>query len=382
MRSSISYILRPVALLLALVTTSCVNDDQTACPPFGQAEQYVLNLRITTQKAATRTTRAEGDDIEEATDAEDRINIEGNDFAVLVFDGYGRLIQRFEPSSAIISRQESGYEVTGVLGETSADRIQVAVIANCKSMAAAAVYDRFVLGHTFLSDMYSDGTTWNFTLPNDGWQPDGAGKAIPMYGCSGVALLSAAKQNAIDKERYDLDLGEIRMLRAVAKIEVADALPDGVELAPDITLSNYNAVGRLIPDATANPDWNKEDTQVGAPTLPDAPATADGLKFFAETKTVGDETRTVYSAYVTEADLTANRAVINLTVRDSGANPTSKDYKMEVDEYADGKPTKRLGALLRNHIYRYEIRSASNTLNINYTICPMGTSVADIPDFE
>ena len=187
MRSSISYILRPVALLLALVTTSCVNDDQTACPPFGQAEQYVLNLRITTQKAATRTTRAEGDDIEEATDAEDRINIEGNDFAVLVFDGYGRLIQRFEPSSAIISRQESGYEVTGVLGETSADRIQVAVIANCKSMAAAAAYDRFVLGHTFLSDMYRDGTTWNFTLPNDGWQPDGAGKAIPMYGCSDVA---------------------------------------------------------------------------------------------------------------------------------------------------------------------------------------------------
>ena len=351
-------------------------------PPFGQAEQYVLNLRITTQKAATRTTRAEGDDIEEATDAEDRINIEGNDFAVLVFDGYGRLIQRFEPSSAIISRQESGYEVTGVLGETSADRIQVAVIANCKSMAAAAVYDRFILGHTFLSDMYRDGTTWNFTLPNDGWQPDGAGKAIPMYGCSGVALLSAATQNAIDKERYDLDLGEIKMLRAVAKIEVADALPDGVELASDITLSNYNAVGRLIPDATANPDWNKEDTQVGAPTLPDAPATADGLKFFAETKTVGDETRTVYSAYVTEADLTANRAVINLTVRDSGANPTSKDYNMEVDEYADGKPTKRLGALLRNHIYRYEIRSASNTLNINYTICPMGTSVADIPDFE
>ena len=242
MRSSISYILRPVALLLALVTTSCVNDDQTVCPPFGQAEQYVLNLRITTQKAATRTTRAEGDDIEEATDAEDRINIEGNDFAVLVFDGYGRLIQRFEPSSAIISRQESGYEVTGVLGETSADRIQVAVIANCKSMAAAAVYDRFILGHTFLSDMYRDGTTWNFTLPNDGWHPDGAGKAIPMYGCSGVARLSAATQNAIDKERYDLDLGEIKMLRAVAKIEVADALPDGVELASDITLSNYNAV--------------------------------------------------------------------------------------------------------------------------------------------
>ena len=199
MRSSISYILRPVALLLALVTTSCVNDDQTVCPPFGQAEQYVLNLRITTQKAATRTTRAEGDDIEEATDAEDRINIEGNDFAVLVFDGYGRLIQRFEPSSAIISRQESGYEVTGVLGETSADKIQVAVIANCKSMAAAAAYDRFVLGHTFLSDMYRDGTTWNFTLPNDGWQPDGAGKAIPMYGCSGTALLSAATQNAIDR---------------------------------------------------------------------------------------------------------------------------------------------------------------------------------------
>ena len=122
--------------------------------------------------------------------------------------------------------------------------------------------------------MYRDGTTWNFTLPNDGWQPDGAGKAIPMYGCSGVALLSAATQNAIDKERYDLDLGEIKMLRAVAKIEVADALPDGVELASDITLSNYNAVGRLIPDATANPDWNKEDTQVGAlpcPTLPRPP---------------------------------------------------------------------------------------------------------------
>ena len=56
---------------------------------------------------------------------------------------------------------------------------------------------------------------------------------------------------------------------------------------------------------------------------------------------------------------------------------------MAVDSYTDGQATNGLTALLRNHIYRYEIKSASsNSLTVNYTICPMGSGTADIPAFE
>lgn len=390
MRSSISYTLRLFALLAAFVAASCVNDNEPDCPPIGQARQYVLNLRVVTSKAATRMTRAAGHDTEEATQAEDYIDIAGQDFLVLVFDGYGRLIQRFEPSSTVIKQgQGTSYELSGVLGETSANEIQVAVIANCKSMNAGGAYDRFVLGNTFLSEMYGDGTKWNFTLPNPegGWQPDkDTKKTIPMYGCSDAKPLGAATQNADDKNRYDLNLGEIKMLRAVAKIEIVDCLPEGVEIAPNVTLSAYNTQGRLIPDATKNPDWNEQETQVISPTLPENVQTDADLRFFTESEpmTIGGKECKVYSAYVTEANLTTNRPHINLTVKDSeGQGTSSKNYEMAVDSYTDGKATNGLTALLRNHIYRYEIKSASsNSLTVSYTICPMGSGIADIPAFE
>lgn len=390
MRSSISYTLRLFALLAAFVAASCVNDNEPDCPPIGQARQYVLNLRVVTSKAATRMTRAAGHDTDPATQPEDYIDIEGQDFLVLVFDGYGRLIQRFEPSSTVIRQgQGATYELSGVLGETSANEIQVAVIANCKSMNASGAYDQFVLGNTFLSEMYSNGTKWNFTLPHPdgGWQPSIEDKqTIPMYGCSDVKSLSPenATQSADDENRYDLNLGEIKMLRAVAKIEIVDCLSEGVEIAPNVTLSAYNTQGRLIPDATKNPDWNVEGTQVTSPTLPDNVQTAADLNFFTESKTIGGTERKVYSAYVTEAVLTTNRPHINLTVKDSdGQGTSSKEYEMAVDSYPNGQATQGLAALLRNHIYRYEIKSASsNSLTVNYTICPMGSGTADIPAFE
>lgn len=375
-------------MLAAFVAASCVNDNEPDCPPIGQARQYVLNLRVVTSKAATRMALSEEHKTEPATQAEDYIDIAGQDFLVLVFDGYGRLLQRFEPSSTVIRQgQGAAYELSGVLGETSANEIQVAVIANCKSMNAGDAYGRFVLGNTFLSEMYSNGTKWNFTLPHPdgGWQPDiEAKRTIPMYGCSEAKPLRAATQSADDENRYDLNLGEINMLRAVAKIEIVDCLPEGVEIAPNVTLSAYNTQGRLIPDVTANPDWNVEGTQVTSPTLPDNVQTAADLNFFTESKTIGGTERKVYSAYVTEAVLTTNRPHINLTVKDSnGQGTSSKDYKMAVDSYPDGQATQGLAALLRNHIYRYEIKSASsNSLTVNYTICPMGSGTADIPAFE
>ncbi len=389
MRPIIPYTLRLSALLCALIAVACVNDNES-CPPIGQTEQYVINLRIVTRKAQTRTTRTGDHEKESATAAEDHIDIAGGDFLVLVFDGYGRLIQRFEPSSTVVRNTFANvYELSGVLGDTSAERIQVAVAANWRSMDAYDAYGSFVLGHTFMSDMYGDGDTRNFTLPNPdgGWQPNiEAERTVPMYGCSDVKPLGDAKPGADDKNRYELDLGEINMLRAVAKIEIADCLPEGLEIDPDVTLSSYNTQGRLIPDATANPDWNKADKQVAKPTLPTAPKAADKLRFFAERKKIGDTERTVYSAYVTETDLTANRPHVNLTVKDSDIQySSSKDYQMAVDNYTDGtqSSTDRLEALLRNHIYRYEIKSASNKdLKINCTICPMGSGIAEIPDFE
>lgn len=364
-------------VMAALFQVSCVNDDDPNCPASGKEEHYVLNLRVVTRQASTR---AAGHDTENAILAENYIDLEGGDYRILVFDGFGRLIQYFEPSQVLQhpSADES-YQIYSFAGPLAAvsQKIQVAVAANWLSMADEGVYGQFVLDRTFLNGLYdtpSDGI-WNFTLPTAApWQPSAASShhGIPMFGCSRVVALTEAVKSETDNQvRYDIRLGDINMLRAVAKIEVVDALPEGYSLAGDMTLSAYHTTGRLVPDIAANPYWNTEGAQVTSPTLPAGVQSGSGLAFFSEQKSIGGVERTVYSAYVTEMALTNEaRPAIRLTVKSKEAGGESLAYDMPVDNYWNGQPAQTLSALLRNHIYRYSINSANITANLHLEVLP------------
>lgn len=176
-----------------------------------------------------------------------------------------------------------------------------------------------------------------------------------MFGVSAVVPLSAAvdptDNDTIDGVKVDgkvLDMGEIMLLRAVAKIEVlrdpADA--DGISLL-GVKLSAYNAAGRFIPDVTANPDWGIAATQVVTPTLPaDVKRQNGGLSFFRD--------GTTWRAYVPEMDLRTDRPTLTITAGyASGANDP-QEFRIALDNPA--RPG-QLDYLLRNHIYRYKIWS-------------------------
>lgn len=362
-------------IVAALLPVSCVNDDEPNCPPAEGDGRYVLSLRVVTRQAATR---AAGDATEPAIPAENYIDIEGGDFRVLVFDGFGRLIQYFEPSDVLRDISVDGsyqmYTFSGPLFPVS-QQIQVAVVANWKSMTDEAVYDKFILDNTFLTNIYTNSTAWNFTLPIDNWRPSIEAtprRTIPMFGCSGMVSLSdATVSGSGNDKRYDIRLGDINMLRAVAKIEVVDGLPDGYSLVEGTKLSVYNTTGRLVPDVTSNPGWNQPNIQVVSPTLPAGVQTGNDLSFFREQKTIGGVERTVYSAYVTEmAFVNDTRPTVDLTVSNDNDEAEQLAFSVPVDNYNGGRPEQTLGALLRNHIYRYTINSVNVTANLRLEVLP------------
>lgn len=53
-------------------------------------------------------------------------------------------------------------------------------------------------------------------------------------------------------------------------------------------------------------------------------------------------------------------------------------FPVKLAEYEDGHAKEYLDALMRNHIYRFEITSIQREITVNWTVCPMDKASADI----
>ena len=132
-----------------------------------------------------------------------------------------------------------------------------------------------------------------------------------------------------------------------------------------------------------------------APSLPAGIAPTGGrLGFFhtLDTDRTNDETppiaytdRDVMAAYVAEQDLDdgrTERPYMLVTVRnrpegETGDGEETVTFRLDI-------PADMTTKLLRNHIYRFEIKSASaNLININYVVCPwIEHKAIDLPAFD
>lgn len=422
-----------VAAVLALSLSGCINDD-ALCPPEepGDDDGMAVTLMFT---VATRSASEPDDDAplpapsraddcfadRPGTAAEDFINT--SDCQFLLFDADRKLICPIFPELITAKRAEyTLYSVKATItdqyfeeavkkaGDGGIVYFYIMVVANTRSAAFNGQYLAYLPGITTISELAGQRKTFDLPPRRAGnnivtWSPSTdmtAGNFIPMAGLQKfdvpASSLAATTEEAPLDLSSDLDTGKkINMLRSMAKIEVIDKIPaeEGIKIK-NVELVGFNTEGTIMPLIGNGGQWPDFITaQVGDVTMPSTdcytkptkydPHTypADGqdiLRFFGDEQASTDhhEGYPVYSGYVTEYDQSNatgyEKPYIVVTLVDSDGNDATLYYRMfELDKYG-------LEALLRNHIYRYEITGLTGDvgLTVKWTVCNMDTGTAVI----
>lgn len=360
----------------------------------------------------TGITRAPELSNDDNTVAENRIDIEGDDYRILIFrhttadDGSKNMVfyERFMP--LLVERtdntKERQYMLQGVVsvtpelksGQLAQETFSIMVLANWQSFGAD--YDDISLeaGKTTVADVVELARQEPFIMPTATWRPyEDGNKGIPMCGVKEFVLTDADIKQGATLNIVD----PIMMLRAVAKIEIIDNLYEGNrDVGCGVRgawVSRYNKTGTLICDMAENPDWHVETTQVIKPTLPAAPPEQGGDLEMSHTGN-GDEGHPIYEVYVPEFDMNGlipgdvRRPAIKLQIKKPGKETDLLGYIVDIADYATGTPgvTDDYRYLLRNHIYRFELvgspENPERQLTINYTVCPWDVRTAGDIRFE
>lgn len=417
--------------------------DFDSCAATEDREDVKLRFTVVTRASygpgQGKTRAADIDGEQPGSAPENYLNLAGRDIRFLLFDGEQKLLRDFTPDADITPASGSNYvtyTVRATIAEpyfanvaTAATDFYIMVIANGRPHSLRAF--GLTPGVTSIQDVSEQLTAFvqkNYIKTESGaeiaWEPSRPGEAdgeyIPMAGLQHFTLAKGAFDGKGPEDFVELSPEnggkDINMLRALAKIEIIDRIDvTGNFDKEDKTHINVEkaelfgrfTTGTILPSYN---QWNRngvlETQQVTGPTIASTldyiPPTGDIekpewtslIEFYEDEKATGRRTDgcPVFSAYVTEYSRTAINGKLPPYVRITVKDPTgSKFYRMELAEYKDGKPEKNLDALLRNHIYRYEIVSVSQPdesgesgkLDIFWTICPMSpdpTIPMDKPD--
>ena len=189
--------------------------------------------------------------------------------------------------------------------------------------------------------------------------PTSETSAIPMWGVKEVDIAPLYGDG-------NLDIGDISLLRAAAKVEVklSEKLKREGTTINFATLKYYNQTGYVLPSGWAEvSDTKKLDQEECIRLYRHA---AVNLPFVRDEKT-GD-----YYVYITEYDNThyiGERNKISLEFTVGGESKYFEDA-IAFCQYSDGAPIDGSHYnIVRNHIYQFEVRSiAGSSLMLEYTV--------------
>lgn len=379
----ISLLVTPLFAAGAIMLSACSSDREPAVTPQqpqGPLTEICVSFNVwTDQQTDTRSLSSRAVIIGEegGTSAESRLNFD--DFRILIFDVEGKLFDIVCIDGEVndfATMTDLGAGIVNIkahLDPTKYDcssRFAVVAVANWRSLALDTLPDP-VIGSMTIDDLRSR----LFSINDAGvWLPGGK-KFIPMFG-SRYATLENYSQ-AIYNEAHPMDIGDINLLRALAKIEVIDVRPEQTAKIESIELTGRNGRGLLMPKI----ELTESTGQMTAPTLPPDPARRyDALQLPLSGRT--------YSVYVPEMLLGTldDRALLRVNLDINGF----KDHRfIYLAPYgADGGPmlpdvpAPEWQALLRNHVYRFIVRSlnADPTFEIVTDVQPYSEVVLK-PDF-
>ena len=190
--------------------------------------------------------------------------------------------------------------------------------------------------------------------------PTAANSAIPMWGVKEVAVTPLLNNDS-------MDIGQIWLLRAAAKIEVklSEQLQEkGTTTINSATLKYYNQTGYVLPSGAMSAiDTRNLDQENCFRGYRHA---AVNLPFYKD-----EQTGSVY-LYVTEynnLDYSGERNKISLDFKIKDQNKTFEDA-ISFCNYSSGKPVDNSHYnIVRNHIYEFEVLSiAGDNLELQYTV--------------
>lgn len=199
--------------------------------------------------------------------------------------------------------------------------------------------------------------------------PAADNSAIPMWGVKEANITPL-----LNSER--MDIGDIWLLRAAAKIEVklSEQLQEKrTTTINSATLKYYNQTGYVLPSgALSAADTRNLDQENCFRGYRHA---AVNLPFYKD-----EETGSVY-VYITEynnMDYSGERNKISLDFNINGQNKTFEDA-ISFCNYSSGKPVENSHYnIVRNHIYEFEVLSiAGDNLELQYTVADWDAEMWD-----
>lgn len=286
---------------------------------------------------------------------ENYIDIDGGDFRFLFFDKDNRYTGTFdvttiEPLSQTPTSKR--YYVAGNVAKNLIDGKELKVVA----LANWRTYDyetSLTAGVTTIDDVCSQIYRYDDVLPEG--EDLSAANIIPLYGVTNLMTLTPSTTNRVD-------LGQINLLRALAKIEVIRAT-DGLELE-SVRLQYFNTSGYNAPrgvytqDQYVHGDYGKDYT--AAPSIVPGPETPNGTADRSKLRPFVKAGTDRWVLYVPEFDnineTPSRRARLLLRFK-----YMNQDDVVEFKDYSDGG---KVFDIMRNYWYRFTVRKNAVTVQV------------------
>lgn len=362
-----------------LLAGSCVYDRLGTCPD-GSAEDVSVTFRIATQNTAgTKADNIAGQ--ETGTAAENWLELEGLRF--LMFTEGGAFLQDLSAIAETMAENEAIwnlYTVKATFKEPYFNnplfvggnvRFKLMVLANWPAEAVEDV----IAAKGSVREIERVQAVFEMSPE---FFPETGKAGIPMFGLMDCTVSWSALA-ASDTGNY-VDIGDIHMLRSLAKIEVLDNIADkdadGYPKVSEVRLMKWNGIARLIPDNFRN------GVQVSAASYPAAPGFVDSEqgRLFRQheysTESLGAPYEFAgFTTYVPE--IRTGQLAFRVIVQQSPAAGDAVSHDFAVPEAGNAWGAE----ILRNHIYRINV-NATAEISLGYTVCPWDETGVTIPPYQ
>lgn len=406
-----------VAAMTMLPSCNSIMEEGGVCP---ESDTVVMSFKMLTSAPLTGT-RADDhnhDEVDsEFREFEDGINV--NDFAFFIFVGTGDDAKLVVKNTNIATSTEPGTMITGSPGAytvtVNIDRTRLdgfighavkpnssdvvnfrfLVFANCNAMSS--IND--IPETSTYKDVVDVASEWSYRMDNiysaaSGYDSgvDGIYKGnIPMFGTNDFKTTEGALYASQSHER--IYLGDVDLLRAVAKVRVLDNIQNKDEEGfPKIVMAQFRGSQDVLRQLPANALTYKNGNQVHLPNIFDLASIEEVEGYTLGTipsdwemaGTVSSQTRIGYVPEQSIGVFKNNNAYDILPKfwlrialqKKSDGTIEYKEYEVPMTKY-ENQPDFKFGEnILRNHIYTLSVNQVKlgTPLNLTFNVSPWTSS--------
>ncbi len=352
--------IRSVMFATTLAVAAALPSCRTEEPAQPAAEEVRREVQVGFRLALGETQLQEsrgGYDDGSGTDYENYIDFPHHDYCVMFFDTRNRYLAAFRPTDLIPLDEDPlrsrRYDVIGRVDAPLPASFKIVVMANWHD------YPRPVVGRTTIQEICTGGNgRYDYAVPFR----LSADRTIPMYGvrlCEGVAFES-------DKRTY---LGTIRLLRAMAKVEVKCVSKEWT--IRSVSMHRYNTAGYCAPDKVYDEsDYVGEEYVKEVHVAEDA--AAGGLLEFER---LDDGRFLLYVPEYRNTDGSGGRAGDAAEIRVKFDQRQDREYVVDFKYYDNPPEGSAVGDsfdLRRNYYYRFFVdkRPESDEMSASVDVVP------------